>query len=65
MPQIKVVEATGIASASNASGNSDLASQIEAAMQQALRECLDQGVTDPEEQRARMLVARDAVIDAG
>lgn len=57
----RVVEATGIAS-SSALGNDDLAARIEAAMQQAIRECLDQGVTDPDEQRGRMLAAREAVL---
>lgn len=55
------VKATGVASASQ-TGNGDMAARIEAAMQQAIRECLDEGVTDPDEQRARMMAAREAVL---
>lgn len=57
----RVAQATGIASSSQI-GNDDLAARIEAAMQQAIRECLDQGVTDPDEQRERMLAARGKVL---
>lgn len=59
--KVKVVSATGVSSSSNL-GNDDLAERIHDAMQQAIRECLDEGVTDPDEQRARMMAAREAVL---
>lgn len=60
--EAKVVSATGVSSSANLSGNDGLAERIHDAMQQAIRECLDQGVTDPDEQRGRMLAAREAVL---
>ena len=56
------VEATGVASASTTSGNTGLASQIEAAMMTAVRQCLDEGITDPGTQRERIIAAREAVL---
>jgi len=58
----RVVEAVGVASASQV-GNDDLAARIEAAMQQAIRECLDEGVTDTVAQRERIAAARQAILD--
>lgn len=57
----RVVEAVGVASASQV-GNDDLAARIEAAMQRAIRECLDEGVTDTAVQRERISAAREAVL---
>lgn len=59
--KIRVAAATGVSSSSNL-GNDDLAERVHGAMQQAIRECLDQGVTDPDEQRERMMAAREAML---
>lgn len=59
--KVKVVAATGVSSSSSL-GNDDLAERVHDAMQQAIRECLDQGITDPDEQRERMLAAREEVL---
>lgn len=59
---VKVVAATGISSSATLSGNTDLADRVQSAMEQAIRECLDAGIVDPDEQRERMLAARDAVL---
>jgi len=57
----RVIEATGVA-VSAQSGNDSLAARVEAAMQQAIRECLDEGVTDTIAQRERISAAREAVL---
>lgn len=61
---VKIVASTGISSSATLSGNTDLADRVQAAMEQAIRECLDAGITDPDEQRERMMAAREAELDA-
>jgi len=58
-----IVASTGISSASSLGGNGDLADRVHDAMQNAVRECLDEGVIDPTQQRERMMAARQAVLD--
>lgn len=59
---VRQAHAAGVASASSLSGDKSVAERIEAAMHQAIQECLDQGITDPDAQRERMLAAREAVL---
>jgi hypothetical protein len=60
--KITVVSSTGISSASNLAGNDDLADRVHDAMQNAVRQCLDEGIIDPTQQRERMMAAREAVL---
>lgn len=59
---VKVVSAVGVSSNSTLSGDSELADRVERAMHQAIRDCLEEGVVDPDTQRDRMLAARDAIL---
>ena len=58
-----IVEASGSASSSMAGGNAPLAQGIEQAMTEATQQCFDEGITDPEEIKARKLDARQQVKD--
>lgn len=55
-----VVQAVGIATAGD---GSDLSKRLEEAMTQAVIDFQAEGVTDIEEQRARILEARDRVLN--
>lgn len=66
MNGVAIVEAVATASgrtdmANGDVGKSPLASLIEAAMSKAVTDCYEAGVTDPDEVRAKMLDAREAV----
>jgi hypothetical protein len=56
----RVVAAVGTAAAANFSGDSDRAARVEKAMAGAVAKALADGITDPKEQRALILKARDA-----
>lgn len=58
-----IVEAVGVSA--SVPGDKTLGARIEAAMVQAVKDCQAAGVTDPGETRARMMAARDAVLQAG
>ncbi len=62
--EVKVVASTGVSSSSSLSGDADLAQRIQTAMEQAIRECLDEGITDPDVQRERMMAARETELNA-
>lgn len=62
-PEITIVTATGVAMSTNP-GEDTLADAIGAAMEQAIRDCLDAGIIDPDVMRERMLAAREAVLNA-
>ncbi|MET3409442.1 hypothetical protein [Methylobacterium sp. 1030] len=59
--QNTVIVSTGIAV--TAAADDERGQRVEAAMVQAIRQCLDEGIIDPDVQRERILAARDAVLN--
>lgn len=60
----KVVSASGVAAGMHTDApKSDLAQAMEKAMTKAVQDAHNQGVTDPEEIKARILVARDQTLN--
>lgn len=61
-PKSRIVAAAGVAVVS---ADPDRAARVEKAMSDAIQKALADGVTDPKEQKALMLKARDAVLNGG
>lgn len=57
-PKANIVEATGVATSAK---DPTHAKVVEHAMSQAILKCLAEGITDPNEQRKRILAARESV----
>jgi hypothetical protein len=56
-----IVEAVGAASVAMPGADRSVSRDVQAAMTQAIQHAYEAGVTDPEEIRRRMLVARERV----
>lgn len=63
MAESKVVEAVAVAAKSFKNGSTRLTKQIEDAMSQAVLDCMSEGITEPEDIKAKMMEARQKVLD--
>lgn len=59
----RIVAATGAAVHATFSGDWDSAERQEKAMSEAIQKAHDEGITDPVEIKARMMAAREAVLN--
>jgi hypothetical protein len=55
-----VISATGVSVGSNVTGDSERAARIQEAMTKAVEQAQAEGITDPDEIRARVHAARDS-----
>jgi hypothetical protein len=58
-----IVEAVGVSVNVGVPRDKALGARIEAAMVQAIKDCQADGITYPDEIRARMMAAREAVLE--
>jgi hypothetical protein len=62
-PKPHIVAATGASANAHMSGNWASAARQEQAMADAIKKATDEGITDPVEIKARMMRAREEVLD--